>query len=187
MRPSLALPLAVALSVVSVSALAASDYFLKIDGIPGESQQSGHVNWLDKVISFQASTSTPAPRTPVKRVATVTRRVDRASLALRDASVEGKHIASVIVEMSKDNDHTIAWRVVLTDVMVSSYRTNTSGGESIPTEEISFNYGKIEWSYRPQKPDGTLADWQTTTETNVVKAIPAVVRREAAPAPVPPK
>jgi type VI secretion system secreted protein Hcp len=36
-----------------------------------------------------------------------------------------------------------------TDVIVSTVRPGGSaqGGESLPLEEVSFNYGKIEWIY----------------------------------------
>ncbi len=33
----------------------------------------------------------------------------------------------------------------------------SAGGDAIPIEEISFNYAKIEYSYKPQKADGSLS------------------------------
>lgn len=38
---------------------------------------------------------------------------------------------------------------ILTDSIVSSVRPGGSaqGGEALPLEEVSFNYGKIEWIY----------------------------------------
>jgi type VI secretion system secreted protein Hcp len=29
-------------------------------------------------------------------------------------------------------------------------------GDIIPVDQISFNFSKIEYEYKPQKPDGTL-------------------------------
>ena len=44
-------------------------------------------------------------------------------------------------------------RVTLSDVLVSSFQSNPSGSSSggeRPTESISLNFTKIEWSYQPQ-------------------------------------
>ena len=43
------------------------------------------------------------------------------------------------------------------DVLVSSYQTGGSThADDLPTDQISFNFGKIEMEYRPQNPDGSL-------------------------------
>jgi type VI secretion system secreted protein Hcp len=41
----------------------------------------------------------------------------------------------------------------MSDCIVSSVRPGGSsqGGETLPLEEVSFNYGKIEWTYTQQK------------------------------------
>ncbi len=51
------------------------------------------------------------------------------------------------------------------DVIVSSVRPGGSaqGGESLPLEEVSFNYGKIEWIY-------TTTDHKTGKAAGDVKA-----------------
>ena len=41
--------------------------------------------------------------------------------------------------------------------LLVSYQTGGSGhGDIVPTDQISMNFAKIEISYKPQKPDGTL-------------------------------
>ena len=47
--------------------------------------------------------------------------------------------------------------ITFSDVMISSYQLGGSGGgDPIPMDSISFNFGKIEFKYKEQKSDGTL-------------------------------
>ena len=47
--------------------------------------------------------------------------------------------------------------MTLEDLLVSSYQSGGSGGSSsLPTDQFSLNYAKIEYAYSPQKADGTL-------------------------------
>ena len=58
----------------------------------------------------------------------------------------------------------------LSDAIVSSVRPGGSshGGETLPLEEVSFNYGKIEWQYtetdhKTGQPKGKIdAQWDLT-------------------------
>ena len=54
---------------------------------------------------------------------------------------------------------------VMTDTIISSVRPGGSaqGGEALPLEEVSFNYGKIEWIY-------TETDHKTGQPAGDVKA-----------------
>ncbi len=44
----------------------------------------------------------------------------------------------------------------LSDVLVSSYQAVGSSGSDVPTDQVSFNFAQIDFSYRPQNPDGSL-------------------------------
>jgi type VI secretion system secreted protein Hcp len=44
----------------------------------------------------------------------------------------------------------------MSDVLVSSYQTGGSTGAGLPNESVSLNFSKIEYEYRPQKPDGSM-------------------------------
>ncbi len=58
----------------------------------------------------------------------------------------------------------------MSEVIVASARPGGSsqGGEALPLEEVSFNYGKIEWTYtetdhKTGKPKGDVATfWDLT-------------------------
>ena len=45
--------------------------------------------------------------------------------------------------------------LTLEDVIVSSVSTGGSGGEDRLTENVTLNFGKFEFGYKPQKKDGT--------------------------------
>lgn len=47
--------------------------------------------------------------------------------------------------------------ITLTDVLVPSFQTGDSrSSESVLLDRITLAYGKMEYEYRPQKPDGSL-------------------------------
>ena len=60
----------------------------------------------------------------------------------------------------------------MTNVIVSSVSTSGGGGGE-PVETVTFNYGKIEWTYTPQKrADGSagakqVAGWDLQTNKKV--------------------
>ena len=41
--------------------------------------------------------------------------------------------------------------------MSRSYQTGGSHGDILPMDQVSFNFAKIEYEYKPQKADGSLA------------------------------
>lgn len=48
-------------------------------------------------------------------------------------------------------------KYTFSDLIISSYQTGGSSGSGVvPTEQISFNYAKMEVEYKEQKADGTL-------------------------------
>ena len=48
-------------------------------------------------------------------------------------------------------------KVTFTDLLVSSYQTGGSAhGDVVPTDQISLNYSKIEWEYKPQDEKGKV-------------------------------
>ncbi len=48
--------------------------------------------------------------------------------------------------------------IEMTEVLVTSVSTGGSGGEDRLTENIALNFAAVKFSYKPQKPDGTLGD-----------------------------
>jgi type VI secretion system secreted protein Hcp len=146
--------------------MAAVDYFLKIDGIDGESQDSKHKAEID-VLSYSwgaAQVGTAATggglgsgKVNVHDIHFVMK-VNKASPKLFLATCSGEHIKKAVLTARKaGKDQQEYLKVTMSDLIVSSYQTGGAGGmDPIPTEQCSLNFSKIEVEYKEQKPDGTL-------------------------------
>jgi type VI secretion system secreted protein Hcp len=138
----------------------AFDCFLKIGEIDGESTDAKHEDWIE-VLSYShglsqaasGSTSSGGARTSERcdhQDFSVVKSLDKASPKLNLTCCNGRHIDSVKLELCRaGEDKQRYMQYVMSDVIVSSVRPGGSaeGGEALPLEEVSFNYGKIEWIY----------------------------------------
>lgn len=162
----------------------AFDAFLKIEGVPGESSDDKHTDWIE-VLSFSVGVDQPssgAASSGGGRSAeranfqdfSIVKALDKASPKLALACADGTHIKEVKLELCRaSGDKQKYMEYLLNDVIVSSARPGGSaqGGEALPLEEVSFNYGKIEWTYtetdhKTGKPKGDIkAHWDLTSNT----------------------
>jgi type VI secretion system secreted protein Hcp len=146
--------------------VAAVDYFLKIDGIQGESTDAKHKGEIElQAFSWGAVQSGGAGggarggragKVSMQDLHFVTR-VSKASPKLMLACATGKHIkvATLVARKAgKGQQEFLVYK--FTDVLVSSYQTGGTEGD-VPTDQISFNFARLDVEYRPQKPDGSLA------------------------------
>ena len=141
----------------------AVDYFLKIDGIDGESQDDKHKDWIE-VLSFSVGTS-PGGTTGggASRERTthndfqIVKSMDKASPLLAMASCDGKSPgqAMFVARKAAGRDQQEYLKIKLTDIVISSYNT-TGSSDDTPLETVSLNFSKMEIEYAPQKPDGSL-------------------------------
>ena len=70
------------------------------------------------------------------------------------ACADGTHIKEVILELCRAGGDKVKYmEYKLSNCVITSYRPGGSGkgNETSPLEEISFNYGKIQWTYTQQK------------------------------------
>src|SRR5262245_4518332 len=147
--------------------MAAVDYFLKVEGIEGESTDKTHKNTI-QVESFswgetQTGSSSHgsgggAGKVLMQDFHFVTK-FSKASPSLFLACATGQHIKKAELFCRKAGGKQEEFlKVTLTDLLVSSYQTGGSGhSDIVPTDQISLNFSKIEFEYKEQKPDGTLA------------------------------
>jgi type VI secretion system secreted protein Hcp len=147
--------------------MAAVDYFLKIDGIEGESLAKGHDKEID-VESFswgetQSGTAGHGGGQGAGRAVSqdlhFTKKVDKASANLMLACATGKHLKFATLSARKAGGKQEDYLILkLEDAMVSSYQVGGSAGSDIvPLEQVSINFAKIAYTYKPQKADGSLA------------------------------
>lgn len=143
----------------------AVDMFLKIEGIKGESQDKSHQNEIDiQSYSWGVSQSGTlafgggggAGKAQFQDLH-FTSRVSKASPLLFLGCATGEHIKDATLSVRKAGGQQQDFLIIkLNDVLVSSYQTGGSSGGDIPTEQISLNYSKIEYFYKPQNEDGSL-------------------------------
>jgi type VI secretion system secreted protein Hcp len=143
--------------------MATVDYFLKIDGIPGESQDKTHKNEI-QLNSFSwgatnAGSMAVGGGGGAGRVKfqdfTFMKPVDTASPKLMLACANGEHIKSATLVCRKAGKEQQEYlKYTFTDLLVSKFFLG--GTDVMPAEEVSINYSKIEMEYKVQKADGTL-------------------------------
>ena len=146
--------------------MAAVDYFLKIDGIEGESQDGKHKGEIE-IQSFswgatQSGTHAGGSGGGAGKVSMqdfhFSMPINTASPKLFLACASGKHIPKATLVCRKAGDKQQEFMTVkFSDLLVSSFQTGgSSGSDILPTEQISLNFAKIELEYKPQKADGSL-------------------------------
>jgi type VI secretion system secreted protein Hcp len=146
--------------------MAQVDYFLKIDGIDGESLQKGHEKEIEIMSfswgesnagSFSGNLGGGSGKVSMQDFH-FTVPVNRSSPKLFLACATGEHIKSAVLvcrKAGKTQQEFLKWK--FTDLLISSYQTGGSGGaDVVPIDQVSFNFTKIEVSYSPQKQDGSL-------------------------------
>jgi len=146
--------------------MAQVDYFLKIDGIPGESQDAKHKDEIQvQSYSFgeqQSGTMAFGGGGGAGKVQMqdfhFTMDSNKASPKLFLACATGEHIKKAVLTARKagkdQQDYLI---VTFSDLLVSSFQTGGSAGASgLPVDQIALNFAVIEIEYKEQKPDGTL-------------------------------
>ena len=141
----------------------AVDYFLKLDGIPGESQDHKHKDeiqlsswsWGEAQTGTMSAGGGGGAGKVQMQDFTFTMPVNKASPKLILACANGEHIKNAIMTARKaGKDQQEYLKITFTDLLVSSFHTGGSGDQ--PMESISLNYAKIEYEYKEQNFDGTL-------------------------------
>ena len=144
--------------------MATVDYFLKIDGIQGESRDDRHKDEID-IESFswgetQSGTFAVGGGGGSGKVSMqafhFTMPVNKASPALFLACAQGDHIKNATLTCRKaGKDQQEFLKVTMNDVLVSSFQIGGAEGV-VPTDQISLNFAKIEVEYQEQDATGKL-------------------------------
>jgi type VI secretion system secreted protein Hcp len=144
---------------------AAVDYFLKIEGVDGESADGAHKNWIEIDSYSWGETNRGALASGGGGAGKVymqdfhfMKKLDKASPVLMQACAQGEHFKmATLVAIKEGAGRQEFLKVTLTDVLISSYRTGGSSGV-VPTDQFSINFAKIEYEYMPMNPDGSLGE-----------------------------
>jgi type VI secretion system secreted protein Hcp len=143
------------------------DFFLKIDGIEGESKDSKHAGEID-VDSWSWGATQPGAHAAgggggAGKVAMqdfhFTMKVNKSSSKLMLACANGQHIPKAVLTCRKaGKDQQEYMTVTMSDFLVSSYQAGGSASSEVqPVDQISLNFAKIEIAYKEQQKDGSLS------------------------------
>lgn len=145
--------------------MALVDYFLKIEGIDGESTDAKHKNEIDVESWSWGETNSGshaygggggAGKVSMQDFS-FSMRINKASPKLLLSCANGAHIKKAQLTCRKAGKEQQEYLIVkFTDLLVSSFQTGGSAGDVVPVDQISLNFAKIEYEYYPQKEDGTL-------------------------------
>ena len=135
----------------------ASDTFLKIEGIEGESTDDQHKKWIE-ILSFNHGVSQMASASISGTGGSSSERadfqdfsvvkiLDTTSPLLALNCVKGTCIPEVKIELCRaGGDKQPYMEYKMTNVIISSVSIGGGGGGE-PTESLTFNYGKFNWNY----------------------------------------
>ena len=138
------------------------DYFLKIEGIEGESTTVGHEREI-QIESFSWGVSNVpivgggGTGKAVLQDLTMVTRMSKASPKLMLACCTGQGIPSVsfVAERANVEGEALTYfTVTLENAMITSYQTGGSLGDVVPTDQISLNFTKITFEYIPLDENG---------------------------------
>lgn len=146
--------------------MAAVDYFLKLDGVEGESADAKHKGEIELASwsfgatqggTFSSGGGGGAGKVSMQDFHFVMK-CSKASPKLFLACANGEHIKkAVLIARKAGKEQQEYLKYTFTDLLVSSFQTGGSGsGDVVPMEQISMNFAKIEIEYKEQKADGTL-------------------------------
>jgi type VI secretion system secreted protein Hcp len=143
----------------------ASDIYLQLKGIDGESTDKGHEKWMEiesfawgvhQAASSRASTAGGATSARADfGDLSIVKMMDSASPNLCLACASGQHIDEATIDLMRAaGENKVKYmEFKLKDVILSSVSIG-GGGNSIPVETLSLNYGEISWTYTQQKRAG---------------------------------
>jgi type VI secretion system secreted protein Hcp len=154
----------------------ATNFFLALDGINGETQDSAHANQIS-VLSWSHSFNQPT--SPTRSAAgggtveqanhadfSITKYIDSATDDLLKACWTGKQIAAgtfTAFRSSGTGDGVNYLLIAFKNIIVSNYSISGGTGD-VPVETVTLSYSSVSYKYTPVKEaDGTANGVQPVT------------------------
>jgi type VI secretion system secreted protein Hcp len=142
----------------------ASDMFIKLDDIKGESVDDKHKGEID-VLSWAWGVSqtgsshggggSGAGKAAVQDLS-FTKAVDKSSPLLFQMCCAGKPITKALLVCRKAGGTPVEYvKVTMNQAIVSSVTTGGDKGSDLLTETVTLNFASMNYEYVPQKADGT--------------------------------
>lgn len=148
----------------------ATDFFLKIDGVEGESTDEKLKGYIEVTSWSWGATNGSNLGTSANQGGGRERvnmqdfhfvaEYSAASETLKKMVSSGKHIPKAVLICRKAGGEQEPYLTFeMSPVLVSSYQVGASAhGDSYPTDQFSLNYGSIKSEYKGQKNEGGVAN-----------------------------
>ena len=144
--------------------MAVVDYFLKIEGIPGESVDAKHKDEIE-LLSFSWGATNAAQVATGRGAGRVTfqdlefsKLFDKASPQLFLKCVNGQHITSMTLSARKASNGEVANRdflkIVFSNVLISFYKEQEPNRDEFTSEAVGALFQKMSLTFIPTNPTG---------------------------------
>jgi type VI secretion system secreted protein Hcp len=143
----------------------AVDYFLKVDGIPGESVDAKHVGEIDVLgfswgVNQQTASSSGGGAASGRAIfedLIVVARTSKASPLLWLACAAGQHIKTAVLTCRRTavKVQSEFLKITLSDITITSYDVDGTD-EEVPTDQVALGFGKVEMTYTSVDATGKL-------------------------------
>jgi type VI secretion system secreted protein Hcp len=145
--------------------MAQVDYFLKIDGIEGESADAKHKGEID-VSSWSWSESQGSHAQILGGMTSgkveakglqFTSHCSKASPKFMLACADGEHFKQAVLLCRKaGTDQQEFFKITMSDVLVSHYAVGGGSGGPLPVDNVTLTFAKMEVEYKEQSSKGTV-------------------------------
>ena len=141
----------------------ATDVYLQIDGIKGESQDDKHKDWIEitsaqwGVVQLKSATASTAGGHTAERCelrsVTLTKLADLSSPILMQTSAAGKTIPKARLEIFRadgDGERIKYYEVEMENVLIASVNQAIHEGGGLQ-DSVALKFSKIKWKYTHQR------------------------------------
>lgn len=174
------LALASLLAIFTICEVRADEWYMKIEGIKGEATHAKFPGWtrLESISSLLDRRSNPTnpPTGPAVFSCNVRKLIDSTSPKLLERCATSEKQPTVTLAFVRSSPPATQYRITLKEVFISSFTQAGSEGNP-PSESMSLNFEKIEWTYLELDENGGNTGGQTATfdivaQTGDVKSRP---------------
>jgi type VI secretion system secreted protein Hcp len=168
-------------AVTNGRCIMASQMFLKLDEISGESTDEKHHDEIEVLswswgLAQSASTNSGggggAGKVSVNDL-TLTKLLDIASPLLITMCCTGRHVPKAVLTLRSSGETPLEYlTLTLDEVLVSSISVAATEGDDRPAENVTLNFARFHFAYTRQGSDGTLgeavkAEWDIGRNTPI--------------------
>lgn len=134
------------LLLCAVTVARASDMFLFLEGVPGESADSRHKDWIE-ILAFSKGMSHSGTK-PTFSELWLQKDQDKSSPLLALRAANGARIPRAVLELIQPGETRARfYQVTLSNSTVRTWQISGSAGQIKPSEAVGLDFAWISWTY----------------------------------------